>query len=368
MTEKNSSNAGNFLPPTDTAEIENTIAEVRVIDPELLERPDARMLVEMGSRFGVEVTKRFGTPDRPIWASGTSESSVLMSYHNGGHDGHTSVGPNGVGVPRNALLLAKAVNEAAGFEVYDPLTRARSFYESEAHDWRQLCGRTLMPEGQGHGHGDERLSAKEARDRYMAAGGSLATGRRIYRGVMATAFNPDTGAQNVDYTGWLNNPDDQVLLYDVLGQELTAGADLLGAAYIGPDDQRRGPLGVVEYSVESMCLVQKNGIIQARLRAHGLNPASVKSFETMLEVIELDETLRTEFINTIAGQAQFLADYLKYSDQAIRRVCGKGIDDLFPGRLQNAAVMAEYTTALRKGASPRAIWLRARKLAGYDNQ
>src|SRR4051812_18015133 len=131
----------NILPYVDTGEVEKALAEVRVLDPELLERSDTSQLVELGLQIGKEVTEYFGTPSAPKWASGAHETSVIMSYHNGGEDGHTSVGPEGAGVPRNVLLIAKAVNDAAGREVYDPLMRATAFYAAESHDSRQLCGR-----------------------------------------------------------------------------------------------------------------------------------------------------------------------------------------------------------------------------------
>jgi hypothetical protein len=349
-----------MLPPVDTGEIEKAMAEVRVLDPELLERPDTRQLVELGARMGKEVTEHFGTPSAPKWASGTHETDVIMSYHNGGEDGHTSVGPEGAGVPRNTLLIAKAVNDAAGREVYDPLMRATAFYAGEAHDSRQLCGRALLPsEGQGEGRGDERLSAEDARDRYLAAGGNSEVAQQVYDDVMATAFNPQTGAQNVDREAWRANPTDPDLTRAVLGQELTAAADLLGPT--GP----RGPLGAVEYSVESLCLVQKDQVVQERLRAHGVDPASVTTMEQMFELIGQDEVLRGAFADTVAGQSKFFSDYLKYSDEAIRATCGKGIDDLFPGRVQNAATLAQYAEALRAGENPQAIWGHARVLAGY---
>jgi hypothetical protein len=150
---------GNFAQSVDNAEIQAALAEIQALDTELTARPETRQLVEMGVQFGVEITANFGTPDNPRWADGTVEHGVFMSYHNGGPDGHTSVGPKGSGVPRNVLLISHAVNNAAGYEVFDPLMRATAFYSAEAHDEKQLCGRTLLPEGQVAGNGDERMSA-----------------------------------------------------------------------------------------------------------------------------------------------------------------------------------------------------------------
>ena len=340
--------------------IEEVWAEVRALDPELLESEETRKLVELGAQFGEKVTGDFGTPDAPKWASGTHETGVFMSYHNGGEDGHTSVGAQGVGVPRNVLVIAKAVNDAAGSEVYTPPMRARSFYGAEAHDSAQLCGRALLPEGQGEGRGDERLSAEAARDRYLSAGGDEAAARQIYDDVMATAFNPVTGTQNVDYTAWHADPSNAEALTAVLEQELTAAADLLGPT------RPRGPLGAVEYSVESLCLAQKEGVVQQRLRAQGIEPASITDTAQLLDVIAEDEVLRGAFADTVAGQSKFFSDFLRYSDEAIRTVCGQSIDDLFPGRLENAATLAQYAEALRAGEHPRAVWQHARQLAGYQ--
>jgi hypothetical protein len=352
-------NPGNTLPPVENGELEKTLAEVAILDPELLEREDTRLLVELGARFGKEVTEDFGTPAEPKWASGSHEVDVIMSYHNGGEDGHTSVGPEGAGVPRNVLLIAKAVNDAAGREIFDPMARATSFYAAEAHDSRQLCGRALLPEGEGEGHGDERLSAEDARDRYLRAGGDPEVAQEAYEDLMATAFNPDTGAQNVNYEAWRANPNDPKLTRAVLGQELTAAADFLGPT------SPRGPLGAIEYSVEVMCLGQKNQIIQERLRLQGIEPTSVTSMDELFDLIAQDEVLRSAFADIVAGQAAFFSDYLKFSDEAIRAACGKGIDDLFPGRLENAAILAQYAESLQAGEHPITIWQQARVWAGY---
>lgn len=362
------------------SDVERIVAEVRDLDPELLENPQARQLVELSAEFGAEVTDRFGTPDAPKWASGTYETEVVMSYHNGGVDGHTSVGTQGMGVPRNVLAIARATNAAASeragepVEVFDAVDRATDFYAAYGHDGEQLCGRALLPEGQATPQeaqgdadapqpesmrrGDERLSAEAVRDRHLEAGGDPQIAQQAYDSVMATAFNPKTGAQNVDYTAWHANPDDPAALRAVLGQELTAAADLLGTT------SRRGPLGALEYSLESLCLIQKGQIMQERLRAHNMEPTDITDLDQLLDFVGQDEVLRTQFADTVEGQSRFFAN-LTFSDEAIRAACGKGIDELFPGRLGNAGMLAWYTGALRDGTSPRAIWELARTFAGY---
>jgi hypothetical protein len=344
------------------AEIAKTLNEVQVLDPELLEHPETRLLVELGAQYGTEVTRDFGTPAEPKWASGEHETGVLMTFHNGGEDGHTSVGPEGVGVPRNVLMIAKAVNEAAGREVFDPMMRATAFYSAEAHDSQQLCGRSLLPEGQGEGRGDERLSAQDARERYQEAGGDENTGNLIHDAVMVTAWNPNTGAQNVQYDAWRADPDNPEATRAILVQELVAAADLLSSV------SERGPLGAIEYSFESLCFNQNNQAVQEHLRTQGIDPDSITSMEQFVDVVGDDPALRESFAKLIAGQKAFFTTYLKYSDEAIRAACGRGIDDLFPLRQRNADILEQFAEGLENGTeTPRSVWEKARALAGYDD-
>lgn len=343
----------------ENAEIQATLTEVRILDHELLEHPDTRQLIEMGAQFGAEVTEQFGTPNNPKWAHGSIEYGVFMSYHNGGPDGHTSTSPKGTGVPRNVLIIAKAVNDAAGREVFNPMMRATAFYGAEAHDKKQFFGRTLLPEGQGADNGDERMSAKEARDRYLAAGGNPKVAQQTYDNIIATAFNPQTSTQNVNYVAWRTNPSDPVLTRKVLGQELTAAADLLSPT------SKRGLLGSIEHCVEVMCLGLKDRVIQERMQVRGINPTAITSMEQMLVIIGEDNTLRQGFTDTLVGNSKFVSDYLKYSDYAIRAACGKGIDELFPGRAENATALSQYGVVLHAGMTPLEIWRQARITAGY---
>lgn len=339
-------------------ELLNVIDEVQKLDPELLASEETKQLVLLGAEFGREVTERYGTPAHPKWATGTFETDVFMSYHNGGEDGHTSVGSHGAGVPRSVLIIAKAVNSAAGQVIYSPLMRAAAFYAAEAHDSHQLCGRTLLSEGQGEERGDERLSAEEARDRYMTANGDLATADLIYSGVMATAFNPNTSKQNVVHPEGQEISDEQ--RSNLLVQELVAAADLLGPT------GSRGPLGALEYCVEQLCLEQKGRLTQERLGSQGTETSTLSSIEDMLGQIDSDPALKAAFIETVSGQARFFADFLEYSDATIKSVCGKGIDDLFPGRRQNATMLEGFHLDLQQGQSVSTIWQQAKDLSGDE--
>src|SRR5262245_5215766 len=119
------------------------IRHIADLDAALFASAQTRALVELGLDATAEVTARYGTPAAPHWASGEVETEVFMSYHNGGEDGHTSVGPLGDGVPRNALLIANAVNAVAGREVIGVRLRAVAFAAGCFHDHTQLCGRSL---------------------------------------------------------------------------------------------------------------------------------------------------------------------------------------------------------------------------------
>lgn len=322
------------------------IAAVADLDPVLLEDPATRPLIEVGATMIGDVTARYGTPDAPRWASGSVETDVLMAYHCGGTDGHTSVGPLGNGVPRGVLLIAAAINSATGREVVDPMLRAATFVAAAAHDHTQLCGRALLPEGQGEHHGDERLSAVTARQRCLDAGAAPAVADLVYRAVMATAFDPETKAQNVDYAAGSQRV--------VLAQEITAAADLLSLT------ARRGPLGSVEMVCESLCLRRSDRLVQRRLQLD----TSVNSPLWLLDRIDADTELRAAFAEAMAGQAKFFAGH-RYSDQRIREVTGAGIDDLFPGRRDNVAQLDSFVGLLADGHSPRELWTAARALAGY---
>jgi CRP-like cAMP-binding protein len=327
---------------------------VRKLDPQLLENAETRHVVELGILFGNEITEQFGTPEQPKIVSGTVEENVLMSYHNGGEDGHTSVGEKGVGVPKNVLLLAKAVNTASGKEIYDAKMRAVAFYAAMAHDSVQLCGRTLLDEGQGENRGDERLSAIKARDRYLEAGGDDDTGQMIYDAVMATAFNPKNGRQNVTYDQELSSNIEDPQTRNMLVSELTAAADLLGPSSL------RGPLGAIEYCVEQLCLNDKGRLLQKSLgndMGFGDGPVNM---QTILQKINDTPILKNKFIDLVKGQSEFYSNFLKYSDQAIRGATGWfGITDLFPGLKENAKILEGYYQDLTKEDSPTAplsIW------------
>ena len=204
--------------------------------------------------------------------------------------------------------------------------------------------------------GDERLSAEGARDRYTAAGGDSAIADLVYSGVMATAFNPNTSKQNVVY------PEDQEVSdgqrSSLLVQELVAAADLLGPT------GSRGPLGALEYCVEQLCLEQKGRLTQERLGSQGTEINTLSSIEDMLGQIDSDPVLKAAFIETASGQAKFFTDFLKYSGVAIKSTCGKGIDDLFPGRRQNATLLERFYLALQQGQSVSTVWQQAKDMSG----
>lgn len=342
------------LPYPEQRYRKEAIAEIERLDPVLLDDEDCRSLVEVGIKFGAEVTQRYGTPARPQWADGSYETDVLMSYHNGGTDGHTSLGQDAAGVPRNVLRITQAVNAAAGNEIYAPAMRAAAFCAAEAHDVQQLCGRAIMPEGQGEGRGDERISAKMARMACLEAGVDLDLANYVHDAVMATAFNPQTGKQNVAYAAWQQTPDDDNEVKLLLVEEAVAAADLLSPT------TARGPLGAIEYSVEQMCLQARGRAVPQRLAELGIRRGDIVDTGDLLDVIADDSALRSGFIEAFAGQPKFQRNIV-YADVAIRQACGQGIDNLFPGREQTAEVLEDYSLRLNDGISPRAIWESAKR-------
>lgn len=342
----------NHLPKPE-AERQANWREIISLDPEIIGFSDTtRTLVELGLDSMDEVTAKYGTTKHPHWATGSYEADAFMSYHNGGTDGHTSVGSHGAGVPRNALVIAKAVNEAAGRVVYDPHMRAVAFYAAASHDIVQLCGRSMLPEGQSDIHrGDERLSAEYARDTYLQTAGQQDMAQLIYDSVLATAFNPKTGTQNiVEPTRQTDSTD---FMISLLTQELVAAADLLGAT------TTRGPLGALEYCVELLSLQQSDQKVQKRLAACQVSAADITRMDTMLAFIDYDPDMAAAFKKNITGQSKFFRELLRFSDSSIRQACGKGIDQLFPGRLENGLILERFSKALDEGATATELWLAA---------
>jgi hypothetical protein len=338
-------------------ELKEGIKEIQLLDPELLEYSDeTKRLVEIGIKSINLVTEKFGSPKNPKWASGSYEQNVIMSYHNAGADGHSGIGCHGAGVPRNVLVVANAINEAAGSEVYDPLSRAIAFNAAAAHDIIQLCGRSLLPEGQvDASRGDERLSAEYARDVYIQSGGNIDIAQKIYDGVMATSFDPNTGSQNVYGREHYSNEGDY--LSGSLGQELVAAADLFGPTTL------RGSLGALEYCIEWLSTFQKENITQARLASVGKSPSSISSIEEMVDFIDSDKVLRQALSDTLTGQSKFFKDFITYSDKTIRLVSGKGIDELFPGRLNNGDILQGFSDDMKAGKTAMEIYEDAQRIS-----
>ena len=362
MTEMTALGSGNALPIADGSEQLRirTLEAVRRLDPELFEHADTTALVSEGAQFISEVTCVYGTHEEPLWHEGSVEHRP-MAYHNGGEDGHTSAGEHGVGVPRAVLLIAAAVNTEAERVVYSPLDRALAFYAASAHDHTQNCGRALLPEGnQGQAYGDERLSAELARDRLLRNGYGVAAARSAFSEVMATAFNPTTNTQNVRYDSLPLDSDDPADQRSLLGQELIAAADLLSLTCT------RGLLTSVENAVEALASNANGRALQRALAARGMSAEGAVGMEQILDVIGQDEALRRQFAECMAGSASFFRRF-QFSDRAIRRTAGgKGIDDLFPGRVENAVVLAGLADALRRDIlSPVAVWRQTRHRAGY---
>jgi len=346
--------------------VARALHEVRTLDPELFNDPITTELVRLGAEATAHIKEEFGTADKPKWHAGTVERRP-MTYHNLAHSGSD---PEEIGVSRGVLLITQVVNAEAGREVFDPLARAILYNAGANHDITQNCGRTLQPEGkQGPEYGDERLSAEIAVRNFTTAVGDSEEGRaiaaavalRLEAEVMATAFND--GQQNINYEAWHADPENVELLQAVLEQEVLAAADLLCTTHV------RGPVTSPENIVEVMSSNQSGRMLQEALIARDIKTTGVADMGQILDVIGEDETLCAVFTELMEGQIGFFTNF-RFSDEAIRKVCtGKGIDDLFPGRAENIAVLTEFVSALRRGeATPRDIWQQARIRAGYGDK
>lgn len=325
------------------------IREVAALDAELFASAETRALVDTGLDALAQVTERYGSPAAPRQASGEVETDVLMTYHCGGADGHSSTGDLGDGVPRGALKIAHAINHAAGREVIDARARAIAFAAGAWHDHTQLCGRSLAPEGHGAGRGDERISSQAALDAVLAAGASPASAIAVRSAVMATAFDPETKSQVVH----LDDADEQTRIVC----ELVAAADLLSLTSV------RGPLGSLEMIAESLHMNSAGHLAQARAAD---TQVTVRSAYQFYALAGQDTELYDAVTAALAGQSKFFSGWV-FQDEQLRQLSGgKGIDALFPGRGHNAATLATYAEQLAAhDLTPVAILAQARRTAGY---
>jgi hypothetical protein len=353
------------------------LATVGVLDPEILEDDETRFVVELGAIFGFKITEEFGTPDQPRWTSGVYAREAFMARHNGGDDGHTSVGERGAGVPRNVLLIAQAVNQHAGEVVYDPHQRALAFYAAMAQDLHQLEGRALYPnEVNDFAYSNEGLSVRAATSRYIRAmtdhtvddvdqarvlRETRADANRIQEYIKATAMNSIIGVQAVHYTGLRYQPLNMSLWDSVLGQELVACADLLAA------NTRRGPLSAIEAAVEELGMPSGEHKLQMLLYEQDVEYWNIDTMAGLLVAMQDNIYLRDAFIAQLQRQAEYVASGLEYCDETIEEVCGKRMDHLFGHREENARILSGYALELYKDdtISVLSVWHRARELAGY---
>ncbi|HSX15254.1 MAG TPA: hypothetical protein VLF40_00520 [Candidatus Saccharimonadales bacterium] len=320
--------------------------EVAVLDPELLETPETRRLVEIGAAYILEVSGRYGSPAVPRWQRGSVDETI-MTYHNGeseGSHGHTSVGADGVGVPRGVLVIAAGINARAGYEVVGRQQRALLFAAATAHDVVQLCGRSVAV-----ANGDEEQSANRLRSTLQQSGFSEAIAAEGACYVEASKYDPTKGQQVII--------EDGMPFQTVLGQQILAAADLLSPA------TRRGALGSMEWTLEESGLGSKDRVLQTALAEAGLEPADVPDLATLHAFVDAAPQLKARFAASLRGQAGWI-EGLRYTDSAIRAVCGAGIDDMFPGgRMQTAANLRMVADLADRGVAMASLWQVASDLA-----
>lgn len=344
-----------FRPPTPPLPAHN-FTRLQELDPELWDDRSSGKLLAVGFIACANVTAKFGSPDEPTWSHGRHESDVFTAYHNGGYDGHTSLGKMGAGVPLNGIQIAKAI----GHELCPVPFRAMIFAATGAHDETLLCGRSLLPEGQGEHYGDERLSAESAEWWLQHNGIDERIARLVHLAIKATAFNPQTGSQNIDYEAWGAHPQSRDATEETLLCEITAGADLLGVG------SRRGRLGAIECAIESLALLQNGQILQERLQARGIEAWRVQTVPRLLAIMKQDKILREEFTAQLEKQSKFFGN-MRFSDKVIQQVSGGlSLDSLAPYRPGNGVWLGQAAAALAsREATPFQVWNDARVYAGY---
>lgn len=312
--------------------------EVAVLDPELLVNPETRKLVEIGHTFIDRVSKKHGNPNKPQWFAGSREAT-FMAYHNGQSEtsfGHTSVGE--AGVARNFLEISQAVNQQAGLEIIDATERAIGFCGMSAHDDEQLHGRSID-----FADGDEIRSAKNLYEVLEQSGFSQEVCEEASLRVMATLFDPRTLSQVIDYERSEKS---------VLGQEIAACSDLLSIVL------PRGPRGGLENIIESLGMSSQDHALQKALLAANIDAEQITTPDDMMAFIETTPGLKERFIAGLNGQVWFTTNFA-FSDQAIRAVCGAGIDQLFPGRARNIEINKNFVRQVQNGVPLTKIWHQA---------
>ena len=323
-----------FADPEQPLSHEAIIAQTNEIDPGLAEAD--QLFIEAGATLIRRVTELYGTPGRAQWAEGSREATIML-YHNGesaASPGHTSSGAHGAGVPRNALVIARAVNAQAGRELLSPNERARMFAAAAGHDLVQLCGRAAeFPRD-----GDETLSAQAVYNELRRRGASLEDAEDAAYEVLATTF--DQGAQRIDYSRRAAS---------ILTQQIVASADLFGLT------TPRGARGAVEYAVESLGLQLHGRLLQQHLRPDEMSPGASSTPRDLLARIEQIPALRARLIATVQSQAGFAANFA-FSDQAVREACGASIDSLSPGRPATVASLQSFAVRAAAGEPLPAIW------------
>lgn len=106
--------------------------------------------------------------------------------------------------------------------------------------------------------------------------------------------------------------------------------------------------------------------MKGQLVASGLTTRDVLDMPTLLSFIGNNQKLLEALKQVMAGQSKFFKEHLSYSDTSIKLVCGKGIDDMFPGRMANGDTLQDFSDALQAGMSPLEIWHTAKQMNQQD--
>jgi hypothetical protein len=316
------------------------MGQIEQQDPELLADPKLVVYARIGAAYIRTISEHYGTPARPQWCTG-SEKSTFMSFHNGQSEdssGHTSMDPEGFGVPFNVLSIAKQLNHLADLdgrpEVVNPLQRARALGAACAHDYVQLCGRSifLRDKTRLEERGDEYLSAHNSYLTARANGIGLDDAGQMAIDLLATQCDPKTGQQLIDYTQSESS---------VLEQETVAGADLISVV------RSHSPWTNFLYSIE-LCDAE----LQQAITAEGRQAQDYQTIDDILHLIGRHAPLREAFNKNILYGFTFVKN-IRYQDSTIQRLGHTTIENIFVHKRGSIVLLAkQVNTLVTQGISP----------------
>lgn len=320
------------------------IEQIQACDPEIMNDPQLAVYGYVGAAYIRQITEAYGTPARPLWHEGSNDAT-FMTFHNGQSpesSGHTSMDPEGFGVPHNALIMTRRINtlarEEGRPEPVNPLQRARLLGAACAHDYIELCGRSIhLPDRSVvEKSGDEYMSSRNAFITFTANGVSNENAEQIAVDILATQCDPATLRQLIDYS----QPE-----ASIFEQEILAGSDLVsGVRYFSPWTN-------LLYSVE-LCGAE----LKTAMDAEQKQPSDFPTIKDILRLIGRHPALHQAFNNNVLFGPTFV-DKLNYQDSAIRRLANTDIERIFAhSRSTTSSLTRQVSNLVESGRSPLQIY------------